>query len=407
MAETKELQINQKELAKKLTAVRASVLRKYPFYGNLLMNLKFAFANCKTAATDMKRIIWDTQWLSKLTEDETEFVMLHEVLHCCLAHCTRGKSYQKYFYNVACDIVVNSMILRAMGKTDFVLDNEEVMHLAPDGKEGAEHTAEEVYQMLLKKYHKLIDDVDKLLNDLQNDYGVTLDQHDIWDMIPIEPILPEKWKKAIKEAVKTCGDNVDVPSQIRDILKDAKYKKQLDWKQLLHDFINIIHDRYDFSFSPADRRFSDSPYIIPSFQEMDDEEVNNLWFVVDASGSIDADSLNHIFFEIKSAVEEFAKMSAKISFFDTKVSEPQPFEDVESLLSVEAVGGGGTNFHAIFRYMSDHMIEDLPTAVIVLTDGYATYPPQDLALSVPVLWILINNDRNAPWGFSTHIEDET
>lgn len=403
MTEIQEMQLSQRELLKKLTDVRAVILRKYPFYGNLLMNMKFAFANCKTAATDMKRIIWDPVWLSKLTLEETQFVMLHEVLHCCLSHCVRGREYQQYFFNVACDIVVNSEILNAMHLTDYVLDGVSVMHLAPDGKEGRLHTAEEIYYMLIKKYQNLIDDVDGLIKELADDYGVVIDQHDIWDMIPKEPILPEKWKKAIRDAAKNSVGYDDLSPQLRDIVKDAQFKKQLNWKQLLHDFINIIHDRHDYSFVPSDHRFSDSPFIIPAFQEMDDEEVSNLWFVVDASGSIDEEMLSHIFFEVKSAVEEFAKLSGRISFFDTTVTEPQNFDDVESLLSVQAKGGGGTSFRAIFRYMKEHMEEKLPTAVIILTDGYADYPSEDVALSVPVLWIIIDNSADAPWGFSAHI----
>ena len=51
-------------------------------------------------------------------------------------------------------------------------------------------------------------------------------------------------------------------------------------------------------------------------------------------------------------------------------------------------------------------MEELPVAVIVLTDGYCRYPDEKMALDVPVLWILYNNNNqnDAPWGRSIHVD---
>lgn len=68
------------------------------------------------------------------------------------------------------------------------------------------------------------------------------------------------------------------------------------------------------------------------------------------------------------------------------------------------LGGGGTSFNAIFRKMSDCYEEDLPTAVIILTDGYASFPEEEDAKNVPVMWIMIDTDVDAPWGECIHIE---
>jgi hypothetical protein len=51
-------------------------------------------------------------------------------------------------------------------------------------------------------------------------------------------------------------------------------------------------------------------------------------------------------------------------------------------------------------------MEDPPAAIIIMTDGYAFYPKKEVALEIPVLWILIDNERDAPWGKSVHIQVE-
>lgn len=110
------------------------------------------------------------------------------------------------------------------------------------------------------------------------------------------------------------------------------------------------------------------------------------------------------FNEVKAAIEQFDYLSAKLSFFDTSVSAPINFDSVEQLMDIEPVGGGGTSFHCIFNYMSENMMESLPTAVIILTDGYARYPQEQVALDVPVLWIIDGeNELDAPWGTTIHI----
>lgn len=61
-------------------------------------------------------------------------------------------------------------------------------------------------------------------------------------------------------------------------------------------------------------------------------------------------------------------------------------------------GGGGTKFHSVFEYVKANMMDNLPTSIIILTDGYARFPREDIAMEIPVLWMLNNEDVNPPWG---------
>ena len=37
-------------------------------------------------------------------------------------------------------------------------------------------------------------------------------------------------------------------------------------------------------------------------------------------------------------------------------------------------------------------------SIIILTDGYASFPDKSSAMGIPVLWIINNDDIDPPWG---------
>lgn len=392
---------DKKLILRRLADARMRLIMNSPFYGNLVLHMKFVLAQCGTAATDMKRILFDPEFVLGLSDRELDFVVKHEIMHCVLQHCIRGRDKNQHFFNIACDIVVNSNIMQSMGVSSITVAGEEAMHLTPEGKEGYLYSAEEVYEMLIEKYDALIRDVEEVLKEIEKDYGTIVDRHEIWSVIPLVETLSNEWKMHLKNALANCGETVP---GVRKFLEDLEYHSKLNWRAILHDFIVETHDEFDYSFSPPDRRFSAGDFILPSFSEIVGDAVDNLWFVVDASGSISVEELSCSFEEIKAAINQFDSLSGKLSFFDMVVSEPKEFADVDTLKSIEPVGGGGTSFHCIFKYMEEHMINELPTAVIILTDGYAPFPQEEIALGVPTLWIIAgDNTVDAPWGVTIHI----
>jgi hypothetical protein len=43
-------------------------------------------------------------------------------------------------------------------------------------------------------------------------------------------------------------------------------------------------------------------------------------------------------------------------------------------------------------------MEKPPASIIILTDGYAPFPQEKLAMGIPVLWLLNNEQVEPPWG---------
>lgn len=100
--------------AKRLLLARMRILLRHGFYGLLLMHMKFSLdTGLKTAATDGTRILFSPEFMDQLDDAELEFVMMHEILHVVLEHCFRQGDRENERFNIACDIVVNSNILKS------------------------------------------------------------------------------------------------------------------------------------------------------------------------------------------------------------------------------------------------------------------------------------------------------
>ena len=177
-------------------------------------------------------------------------------------------------------------------------------------------------------------------------------------------------------------------------------KPQTDWRTVLNEFVQ--EEVVDYSFSPPDRRF-EGDFFLPDFNEKD-EGVEDVLFMIDTSGSMSDKMITAAYSEIKGAIDQFdGKLKGWLGFFDAAVVEAKPFENEGEFSIIRPVGGGGTSFDVIFDYVGKEM-EKLPASIIILTDGYAPFPPEEKAMGIPVLWLINNEEIVPPWGKVTRIE---
>lgn len=50
------------------------------------------------------------------------------------------------------------------------------------------------------------------------------------------------------------------------------------------------------------------------------------------------------------------------------------------------------------------MLYDMPAALIMLTDGYAPFPPKNKLPDVPLLWAIDNEDVKPPYGKTIRVK---
>ena len=255
---------------KRLLLSRMRILYNHGFYGLLLMHMIYAVSEeIETACTDGVRITFGIDFLDSLSDSELDFVMMHEILHVVLQHCFRGDVEDPEAYNIAADIVVNSNIMleNGMKASSITLSKYGTsMHVAPDGKEGHEYTAEQVYVMLPKNLNKkgnnkshgsadgrakkgnnkspgsAVGRAKKEISKEQHQPVRVWDDHSRWGKYEEDDTLRDVWVKRFEDAAEAI--KIRDPSNARGllpafaerILKELK-KTQTDWRTILNDFI--------------------------------------------------------------------------------------------------------------------------------------------------------------------------
>lgn len=403
----------KKEYVKRLMVARMKILANNGFYGLMLMHMGFALdETIETAATDGKKLFFAPAFLDDLTDSELVFILQHEILHVVLKHVMRTGDMDNELFNIACDIVVNSYILYAANndlKSITLSRYGESMHKAPNGNEGSLYTAEEVYKMLQNSMPPSSSGASGGSGSGSGSGQRTgpgsgsgsgqgsgqFDDHSKWGSIAdddFEAQLDVNIKNAYEASQKGRGT---IPAGLERMIGEL-VRPKTDWRTILTDFVQ--EEIVDYSFAPPDRRFSESPFFLPDFNEKD-EFVRDILFMVDTSGSMSSREITQAFSELKGAIEQFnGKLEGWLGFFDASVTPPQPFADINELEIIRPVGGGGTDFEVIFDYVNEDMSDKNIASIIILTDGLAPFPDEEATSGIPVLWMINNDVVTPPWG---------
>ena len=119
------------------------VRKECNFFAALMMFAKIIKSEqTETAATDGINIYVNESFLQSLNSSEQNALLLHEVLHMALLHVSRSGNRDKYLWNVAADIVVNSLISR---NTSFSIPEGAFVNPEFD-----DLSVEEIYEKLIK-----------------------------------------------------------------------------------------------------------------------------------------------------------------------------------------------------------------------------------------------------------------
>ena len=441
----------KREYIRRIMMVRMKLLCEQGFYGLLLMHMHFHLSEENaTAWTDGKEnIYFNPRFLDCLMDCELEYVMVHLLLHTILEHFRRREGYDRDRYNEAADIVVNSNIMRSYGEDEYSICLNPCggvqPHQLPDGEEGWQYTVEEVYTALgsggvgqkasgaaqssVSGGQAGVDGSDNGGTGAGNDRGngkgqgggsegnskgdsngpgrwdnhpdaqdsdtaESQRQRAMWEgrMLQAAESMKAREQADLQSGKKACGS---VPACVERYLKELKHP-QVDWRTILDEFVQ--EEINDYSFCPPDRRFSESDFFLPDFNEKEDK-IEKILFMIDTSGSMSDEEITDCYSEVKGAIDQFnGRLEGWLGFFDAKVVTPEPFGDEEEFKVIHPKGGGGTSFEAIFQYIRKHMEDDLPVSIIILTDGYAPYPKREAAMGIPVLWIVNNEEMTPPWG---------
>jgi len=400
------------EVLDKIIVARIGLLMRHPFFGNMATRLKVQEATewCPTAATDGRHLFYSVPFFANMTNKEIEFVIAHEILHCVYDHMTRREKRDPQIHNIAADYIVNNILVR-----DKIGEKPKDIPIFQDFKYDG-WTSEAVYDDIFEKY-----DEEEL-----KQLGQLLDEHIDWDKDGDGngPGKKDNKKKGpgnkpsyskeelrkirdeIKESMMSSAQSTgagNLPAEIQRMIKELTEPK-MNWRELLQQQIQSTI-RNDFTFSRPSRKGWHTGAILPG---LNFEDTIDLCIAIDMSGSIGNEQAQVFLGEVKGIMEQYQDYNIKLWCFDTEVYNEQDFDAAnDDLLSYEVQGGGGTDFMCNWEYMKENDI--VPKKFIMFTDGYTwdSWGDADYCDTVFVIHSHHNKDLEAPFGVTTHYENET
>ncbi len=437
--------IRKQRLQSKIQEARSELIASRPFFGILLMYLKYvAVDNIRNISTNGRCIYFHPDFLDKLTAYELQYILCHQIMHILSGDIWRDIGKAGDEYHRALDVIDNRQLIKMGWKVDWLMHLGKLQYDIPHCPYKIDElVADEIYKLFPFKLRMLDErtrnrymaDTDfwwDYKEDAGEDGIIILDLPNItmWANQPeIEEDgngagqgngtgkadkaeednlgvgdgeqMKEFWETKAKQASETAkmqnkGKGAgSVPDSVKRQIEEKK-KPILDWRKMLDDFVQ--EETTDYSFSPPDRRFSDFDFFLPDFNEKEFIP-KDILFMADTSGSVDQEELEVVYSELRGAIEQFnGKINGKLGFFDAAVTPPIPFENVNELERIIPYGGGGTDFTVIFEYIKNNMSHCLPSAIVIFTDGYGPFPEESDALGIPVMWLIDNEDVDPPFG---------
>lgn len=372
----------------KLTRARVLLTETHPFFARLCLLLNFIeVKGIGTMGVDAQgNCYYEPEFVDNLPEKQIKGVLAHEVMHCALHHMTRGEDFDHQLFNVACDLVVNYMLLennlelpdKALlpshnGTYDLKLPDGNTHRIKDIDKRGAESIYHEIKSIWKNQGQQGGQDG----NGDGNGVPKGFDEHRYGDASGNE-------KGKVSGRDKAYWDNKVVESAISSRMagKEPKgmdrtvekiTKPRMTWRQLLQRYVrNNIP--YDFTWRTPNKR----TYSTKVYMPRQDKTGIKIIFLIDTSGSMSDDELSQCFSEINGIVKSFQGVELEVIYHDTKVYQgsilrnPTEYDIKKELKQIK--GGGGTSFEATYEWLEKNKKQQ--DIIIHLTDGYDTFPEQ-------------------------------
>ena len=301
-----ELKNLRAEVIDKIVVARVGLLLRHPFFGNMATRLQIKECDdwCPTAATDGRNLFFNTEFFSKMTSKEIEFVIAHEILHCVFDHMTRREDRDPQLHNIACDYIVNNTLVR-----DNIGEKPKNVQIFQDWKYDG-WASEAVYDDIYKKGKEQMEQLGKLLDEHidwekgESTGGTTQGPNSsgkgkgpTYSKEELENIKNEI-KESMMSAAQAAGAG-NLPAEIERIIQQFTEPK-MNWRELLQQQIQSVI-KNDYTFSRPSRKGWHSGIILPGTNY---DETIDICIAIDTSGSIMNQQVEDFLGEVQSIMEQ-------------------------------------------------------------------------------------------------------
>lgn len=393
----------------KIKRARIQLQKKKPFFAYLVLHLKVEESKDipSMGVNILGDLKYNPKFVNKLTEEQVEGVLCHEVLHIGLKHLERLKSRDMKVWNIATDLVVNNLLTNndmELPKQALIPNNNEFEFYVDRKKKRIKDlekkSAERVYDELDKYASKMRKKFEKLMDKLEKEGR--FDEHFYSDMsgegkqkdskgsksmskgdLKKAKESSKKWKRLMVEASTYAKQIGKLPAGLERFIGKLLEEK-VNWKALLYKYISS-EIPYDYSYSMPSKRSASVGCYMPSIKRENIEIV----VAIDTSGSISQKDLTEFISEIVYLSRSFNNLKITIITCDADVQDVYTIDNgnINDVMDIKIHGGGGTSFNPPVRWC----IENKPNTrlLIYFTDGYG-----DLSISSPfrIVWVLNSGD---------------
>lgn len=343
----------------------AELLREKRFFAHFVMNSNIMWDayNVPTAGACIinftPTLIFNSEYIKKLTVSEFAGVVEHEVNHLLFDHMTQGseRKLDAHIWNIAADCMINQHI-RVL--PEGCITPEAIEKLVNKKVKRLEHS-EYYYNILMKEKKKL----EKMFpHDDHSLEGVPGKAKGKESQIAV--------RKAVNNALKAAAGNI--PEHLKGMISDILKPEKIPWQQILRNFIGqAISSTSEGTRKKAHRRFDlDAP------GKRKRRELT-LGICADSSGSVS----NELFADFLNEVVHIMK-SVGTSYFIDADCEIQSIEVLKKgkKFTFKRSGNGGTAYQPAITKCKELKCD----AIIYMGDGDSADTP--LNPGKPFLWVL-------------------
>lgn len=403
--------MNQKELAKEILQLsKNQLLMHFRFLATAISRLSPKEDEEVRFACDGRSIHYAPKALLQYYKQDKNHInrmYLHCLFHCMMQHMYEGNTYQELYWNLACDIAVEQLILS--------LDQP----FLATGRDGAKRAtlslleeqlpamnAELIYHYLIK-HPPAEQDLEALLATFE------VDDHSRWrGTRQSEPEQEDEtdykkesqdlesdtekdnWEKIARRALVELQNfqndsDVDMEVLIQQ-LKQVTRTKQ-DYTRFLRKFFSMGEvmelnmDEFDLVFYTYGLSVYGNVPLVEPLEHKEDKRIRDFAIVIDTSASVSGELVQGFLQKTYDILMQSENFFSKINLYliqcDDKVQEAVRLTDTrqiqEYIEKMQIKGLGRTDFRPAFAYIDDLVqkgeLRELK-GILYFTDGEGIYP---------------------------------
>lgn len=377
-------------------------------------------------ATDGIRLCYSKEWLIRIFQSNAKFLdraYLHTVLHCVYSHLFIRQNRNKRIWNIACDIMVEYTI----DKMNKPCTRRAISYIRQKLYEDL--NLNQGYLSAAAIYRQICGFDAETLNKVEQEFYT--DSHALWPEEEQSDArmqqAKEKWDKVARQTKmqmeqKGKGEDEKGEQVLMGQLKAQKsrrsYREFLREFAVLREELHCNPEEFDLNYYTYGLQLYGNMPLIEPLETRESMKIEEFVVAVDTSYSTSGELIKNFLKETFTLLTEqnsfFRKCKIRIIQCDDRVRTEEVITDFdkieETVNRFTVIGGGGTDFRPVFRYVEEQIregeIKNLK-GLLYFTDGMGIYPKKRPDYKTAFLFLNdFDNDTVPPWAIRMKLEPE-